>query len=147
MGHGPPKTPLLTVDVLIELEGGLVLIERRNDPVGWALPGGFVDVGETVEAAAVREALEETQLQVELTAMLGVYSDPSRDPRGHTVSVAFVGRAQGLPVGADDARRAEIFSLSNLPSPLCFDHAQLIADYAHFKSTGERLLLHPRRRP
>ena len=135
---GPPRTPLLTVDILIDTGVGVVLIERANEPRGWALPGGFVDVGETVEAAAIREALEETSLAVELVDLLGVYSDPTRDPRGHTVSVAFVARAQGTPVGADDARRAEVFALDALPSPLCFDHARILADYAFHAQQGRR---------
>src|SRR5437868_11049199 len=112
-----PQTPALIVDIICEIEGkGLVLIERKYEPYGWALPGGFVDVGETVELAAVREAKEETSLDVELEAMLGVYSDPGRDARGHTVSVTFVAKASGTPVGADDAKRALVFALEELPS-------------------------------
>src|SRR5688572_32663625 len=106
-----PVTPLLTVDVVIEVPAaagrtGIVLIERRNVPHGWALPGGFVDVGETVEHAAKREAREETGLRVRNLRLLGVYSDPKRDRRGHTVSAVFVCRASGTPRGADDAKRA-----------------------------------------
>jgi 8-oxo-dGTP diphosphatase len=127
-----PTTPRLAVDVLIELidrpERPVVLIERRNPPFGWALPGGFVDVGETVEAAAVREAREETGLAVELGPLLGVYSDPARDPRGHTVSIVFVGRARGAPLAADDARAVAAVDPRN-PPPLAFDHARIIADY------------------
>lgn len=118
--------------MLIELidrpERPVVLIERRNPPFGWALPGGFVDVGETVEAAAVREAREETGLAVELGPLLGVYSDPARDPRGHTVSIVFVGRARGAPLAADDARAVAAVDPRN-PPPLAFDHARIIADY------------------
>jgi 8-oxo-dGTP diphosphatase len=124
-----PETPALTVDVVIELEGGgIVLIERRHPPPGWALPGGFVDVGETVEAAAVREAREETGLEVELLELLGVYSDPARDPRGHTASVVYVGRASGTPQAADDAKHVAVFDPSTPPT-LAFDHDRILADY------------------
>jgi 8-oxo-dGTP diphosphatase len=124
-----PETPALTVDVVIELPGGgIVLIERRHPPPGWALPGGFVDVGETVEAAAVREAREETSLEVELVELLGVYSDPARDPRGHTASVVYVGRATGTPRAADDAKNVGVYLPDRLP-PLAFDHDRILADY------------------
>ena len=123
-----PITPRLTVDLIIRCGGGLVLIERKNPPPGWALPGGFVDVGETVEAAAVREAEEETGLAVRLVRQLGAYSDPARDPRGHTVSVVFLADADGVPVGADDAARAEVFPIDALP-PLAFDHGEIVADF------------------
>lgn len=127
-----PETPLLTVDVIIEMvdrpNEPIVLIERRNPPHGWALPGGFVDIGETVEQAAVREAAEETGLKVKLVRLLGVYSDPSRDPRGHTVSVVFVGEARGQPRAADDARAVEIHSADRTPT-LAFDHASILRDY------------------
>lgn len=126
-----PVTPLLTVDVVIELldtPGEIVLIERRHEPLGWALPGGFVDVGETVEQAAVREAKEETGLDVTLIELLGVYSDPARDPRGHTVSVVFVGRAHGTPQGGDDARVARGVTPEH-PPHLVFDHPRIVRDY------------------
>ncbi len=132
------KNPTPTVDVIIEIDGAIVLIERRNAPHGWALPGGFVDQGEAVESAAVREALEETGLEVTLTDLLYVYSNPSRDPRKHTMSTVFVGRAEGAPVAQDDAGDAGLFSLVALPSALAFDHAEIIADYAIFRETGER---------
>jgi 8-oxo-dGTP diphosphatase len=127
-----PVTPLLAVDVVIELldlpERPIVLIERRNPPPGWALPGGFVDVGERVEEAAVREAREETGLEVELGTLIGVYSDPARDARGHTVSIVYGATAHGLPVAADDAAAVRIVD-PRRPPPLAFDHAVILADY------------------
>ncbi|OGI40395.1 MAG: NUDIX hydrolase [Candidatus Muproteobacteria bacterium RBG_16_64_10] len=135
-----PATPALTTDIIIELTDRpgrlIVLIERRYPPHGWALPGGFVDVGETVERAAVREALEETALGVRLTALLGVYSDPARDPRRHTASVVYIAEAHGAPRAQDDARNVEIFSLDRLPAALCFDHAKILADYRAYRETG-----------
>jgi len=133
-----PTTPLATVDILIRIGEGVVLIRRRNPPHGWAIPGGFVDVGERVEDAARREAREETGLDVHLDALLGVYSDPARDPRGHTISVVFTATASGVPKGEDDAAEAGVFSLDALPSPLAFDHGQILADYRRFLLTGER---------
>ncbi|MBI3783534.1 MAG: NUDIX hydrolase [Deltaproteobacteria bacterium] len=133
-----PRNPAPTVDVIIELPDGIVLIERRNPPPGWALPGGFVEYGESVEAAAVREAHEETGLNVQLTDLLGVYSDPRRDPRSHTIAVVFVGLAHGAPVAGDDAAKAAIFTESTLPGPIAFDHAQILRDYFRFKRTGVR---------
>lgn len=128
-----PETPALTVDVVIELVDRpgrpIVLIERRNPPPGYALPGGFVDVGETVEEAARREALEETGLAVTLRSLLGVYSDPARDPRMHTASVVYVGEARGEPRAGDDAARIRVVTLDDLPD-LAFDHARILADYA-----------------
>ncbi|SRR5579875_190807 len=131
-----PICPLLAADVIIEVEDRIVLIERRNFPLGWALPGGFVEVGESVELAAVREAFEETSLEVELTALLGVYSRPDRDPRGHTVTVVYVGRACGEPKAKDDAKEVGLFHADKPPTPLAFDHAQVIADYREFLRTG-----------
>lgn len=128
-----PVTPLLAVDVIIEMidrpERPIVLIERRNPPSGWALPGGFVDVGETLEQAAVREALEETCLDVKLTKLLGCYSDPSRDPRGHTVSAVYIGEACGTPRAEDDAKSVRLYDVNQLPTNLAFDHAKILADY------------------
>jgi len=128
----PPQTPLLTVDAIIQTPGGIVLIERRNPPPGWALPGGFVDAGESVEAAARREALEETGLDITLIRQFHTYSDPARDKRGHTVSVVFLAVATGTPKGGDDARRASVFALNALPTPLAFDHGQIISDYTAY---------------
>jgi 8-oxo-dGTP diphosphatase len=134
-----PGNPLLTVDIIIEMpDDTIVLIERKNPPPGWALPGGFVDYGESAEAAAIREAKEETLLDVDLIEQFSAYSDPKRDPRHHTVSIVFIATASGVPIGADDARAAQQFSERNLPSPLAFDHARILRDYFYFKKTGER---------
>ncbi len=124
-----PTTPLVTVDVVIHVDGGIVLIRRRNPPPGWALPGGFVDIGETVEAAAIREAREETALSVCLERLLGVYSDPGRDPRGHTVSVVYVASAVGEPHARDDAAEVAVFEPEQLPSEMAFDHRRILEDY------------------
>lgn len=135
------KNPKPTVDVLIELDGRpgeLVFIERKNEPRGLALPGGFVDEGEWLADAAVREAKEETGLDVELVEMFHVYSDPSRDTRQHTVSTVFIGRARGTPVGGDDASRALVARPDALPGPLVFDHATIVADYIAYKARGVR---------
>ena len=128
--------PRATVDVVIEVDAGIVLIRRRHPPEGWAIPGGFIDAGESAEEAARREMREETSLDVELVALLGVYSDPRRDPRGHTISAVYVGRAQGQPRADDDAADVGVFSETNLPQPLAFDHARILADYFHYRRTG-----------
>jgi 8-oxo-dGTP diphosphatase len=136
-----PVTPALTTDIIIELADRpgrpIVLIERRYSPLGWALPGGFVDVGEEVERAAVREAREETSLAVTLKALLGVYSDPARDPRRHTASAVYVAEARGEPRAQDDAKNVAVFSLDQLPSALCFDHARILVDYRVYRETGK----------
>lgn len=134
-----PRNPFPTVDIIIELEnGGIVLIRRKNPPPGWALPGGFIDYGESAEAAAVREAREETLLDVQLAELLHVYSDPARDPRQHTLSTVFIATARGIPSGADDAAEAHVFHEDNLPSPLAFDHGKILQDYFTYKKTGKR---------
>ena len=122
------KNPTPTVDIIIEIEGGIVLIKRKNPPLGWALPGGFVDYGESFEDAAVREAKEETGLDVTLLRQFHTYSNPDRDQRQHTASTVFIAEAVGIPKGADDAEQARIFTRDNLPE-LAFDHALILRDY------------------
>lgn len=146
-----PVTPPVTVDVIIPAKyadgrDGVVLIERKNPPPGWALPGGFVDSGESCEQAAVREAYEETGLLVELVGQLGTYSEPGRDPRGHSVSVVYIARpVTEPPRGMDDALQAKVFTLDALP-PLAFDHARLLRDYAAWQAGHlSRLIADPKR--
>ncbi|SFV90204.1 ADP-ribose pyrophosphatase [hydrothermal vent metagenome] len=135
MAHFTPKTPYLTTDGIIELyEGerfrGIVLIARKNPPVGLALPGGFVDVGERVEQALVREMREETGLDVQIVRLLGIFSDPKRDPRFHTASAVFVARAEGEPKAGDDAKEAYVYALDAIPfEMLVFDHANILRTY------------------
>lgn len=134
-----PRNPFPTVDIIIELNSsGIVLIRRKNPPPGWALPGGFIDYGESAEAAAIREAKEETSLDVHLVELLHVYSDSARDPRQHTLSTVFIATANGQPQGADDATEARVFYEENLPTPLAFDHAKILQDYFTYKRTGKR---------
>ena len=124
------RNPFPTVDIIIEMEaGGLVLIKRKNFPFGWALPGGYVDYGESLESAAIREAKEETCLEVDLRYQLGAYSDPSRDPRQHNISIVFVARASGTPQAADDAKEVGVFDFHAIPDPLAFDHKKILQDY------------------
>ena len=124
------KNPVPAVDLIIEIEGqGLVLIERLNPPPGWALPGGFVEVGESLEQAAVREAKEETCLDVELLGQFHTYSDPNRDPRMHCISTVFVARATGTPKAEDDAKAVAIYPKDQLPDVLAFDHRKILEDY------------------
>lgn len=124
------RQPALTVDVIVEHEGSILLIERLHEPLGYALPGGFVDYGETLETAAIREAKEETDLDVTLVRQFHAYSDPARDPRKHCVSVVFLAKAEGTPKGGDDAGLAAFFPLDDLPE-LVFDHGTIVDDYAN----------------
>lgn len=123
------RNPVPTVDIIIEIGERIVLIRRRNPPHGWAIPGGFIDYGETVEDAARREALEETGLHVTLSYLLGVYSRPDRDPRHHTISTVFVARAEGQPRAGDDAAETLLAGAADLPSDLAFDHGDILKDY------------------
>jgi ADP-ribose pyrophosphatase YjhB (NUDIX family) len=138
---GTYRNPVPTVDIIIETvrkdgRPGIVLIERKNPPPGWALPGGFVDYGESLEEAAVREAREETSLRVKLKYQLHTYSDPRRDPRRHTISTVFVASAEGEPRGSDDALRARVFTADEIPAPLAFDHRKILDDYFRRKNSG-----------
>lgn len=143
-----PKTPLLAADIIIELvdkadDAGrvpIVLIERKNPPHGWALPGGFVDLGETVEQGAIREAKEETGLEVTLKGLLGCYSHPARDPRRQVVSLVYVAQARGEPIALDDAKKVMIASVESFAGPLAFDHEKILSDY--LKLNPEGLLRH-----
>lgn len=133
------RNPLPTVDIIIEIvndsgdqtgkEKQIVLIYRKNPPHGWALPGGFVDYGETLEDSARREALEETSLEVDLIRQFHAYSDPLRDPRHHTITTVYIAKARGVPHAADDAKKAEIFNVNNLPADMAFDHSSILEDY------------------
>jgi 8-oxo-dGTP diphosphatase len=136
------QNPIPTVDIIIELLDRpyrpIVLVERLNPPFGWALPGGFVDYGESVEVAAQREAEEETGLRVKLVEQFQVYSDPARDPRAHTLSVVFLATAKGEPTAGDDAKNLKIFEIWDIPSNLCFDHDRILRDYRYYRDHGLR---------
>jgi 8-oxo-dGTP diphosphatase len=135
------RNPKPTCDILIELAGApgqLVFIERKNEPRGLALPGGYVDEGEWIADAAVREAKEETGLDVEVIELFHVYSNPTRDTRQHAISTVFIARASGTPVGADDALRCLVCAPDALPGPLVFDHAVIVSDYVTYRQTGKR---------
>ncbi len=132
------KTPFVTVDIIIRYKGGIVMIERKNPPPGWAIPGGFVDIGESLEEAAIREAKEETSLDVTLIEQFHAYSKPGRDPRFHTVSVVFIAEGKGTLAGRDDARKAEVFTEGSLPDQIAFDHAEILTDYFSYLKTGKR---------
>ncbi|AFZ29829.1 NUDIX hydrolase [Gloeocapsa sp. PCC 7428] len=136
------RNPVPTVDIIIELVNKphrpIILIERLNPPLGWAIPGGFVDYGESVESAAQREAEEEIGLRVELIEQFQVYSDPQRDPRQHTLSVVFLATATGEPQAGDDAKNLGIFECWRIPTNLCFDHDRILRDYWHYRHYGIR---------
>jgi 8-oxo-dGTP diphosphatase len=135
------RNPTPTVDILIELDGQpgtLVFIKRNNAPIGFALPGGFVDVGEFLADAAAREAKEETGLDIELIELFHCYSNPTRDPRQHTTSTVFIARAAGQPVAGDDADRCVVADPTDMFTSLVFDHALIVKDYLHYKQTGQR---------
>lgn len=136
------RNPAPTVDIIIELSDRpsrpIVLIERLNPPHGWAIPGGFVDYGESVEAAAVREAQEEVGLAVQLIEQLCLYSDPARDPRQHTISLVFIATATGEPTAQDDAKSLQVFAPWEIPTNLCFDHDRVLRDYFNYRHYGIR---------
>ena len=133
------KTPFLAVDGIIKLYHenenfkGIVLIERLNRPFGIAIPGGFVDIGETIEDTVVREMKEETALDISIESLLGVYSDPKRDERFHTASVVYVCKAYGNPIAQDDAKEVFVYKLDEIPlDKLVFDHKKIILDFLNF---------------
>jgi ADP-ribose pyrophosphatase YjhB (NUDIX family) len=134
------KNPIPTADIIIEIlrddgKQGIILIERKNPPFGWAIPGGFVDYGETLEQTAVREAKEETSLEIRLEHQMFTYSDPNRDPRKHTISTVFIATAEGEPIAGDDAKKIGIFTEDEITFPLTFDHRQILDDYYRFRKT------------
>ena len=131
------RNPIPTVDIIIEIGNRIVLIERKNDPKGWALPGGFVDYGERLEDAAIREAFEETSIRITGLKLLGCYSDPARDKRQHNISIVFVAKGAGLPEAGDDAAKAILFQPDKLPQNLCIDHGQIMRDYLQKKSENQ----------
>lgn len=131
------RNPFPTVDIIIEINDGVILIERKNEPFGWAIPGGFVDYGETLEDAAVREAREETSLQVTNLRLVGCYSDPARDKRAHTISTVYAAKGMGIPKAADDAASLAVFGPDALPEQLCFDHRKILDDYRRMRSEGK----------
>ncbi len=126
------QNPIPTVDIIIEIDSkGIILIKRKNPPYGWAIPGGFVDYGESLEGAALREAKEETNLDVQLVKQFHTYSDPKRDPRHHSISTVYIAKAKGIPKAKDDALEIGIFNESNLPEEIAFDHREILNDYFH----------------
>ena len=132
------RNPFPTVDIIIEMDHsrgqpGIVLIKRKNPPHGWALPGGFVDYNESLEQAAIREAKEETSLDIQIVKQMFTYSDPKRDPRFHTITTVYIARAGGIPKAKDDAAKIGIFSKEDIDFPLVFDHAKIVEDYFRSK--------------
>ncbi len=123
------KNPFPTVDIIIEYKDGIILIKRKNPPIGWALPGGFVDYGESLEDSAIREAKEETGLNVSLIRQFHTYSDPNRDPRFHTISTVYIAKGEGKLSAGDDAKEAVVFTKNNLPDNIVFDHKKILEDY------------------
>jgi len=130
------RNPVPTVDIIIEIDDGILLVYRKNEPVGWAIPGGFVDYGESLEEAARREAREETSLDVTDLRQMGSYSNPDRDPRLHTISTVFIARATGTPEADDDAARIGLFTRDSLPEPIVFDHGTILSDYFRTKKAS-----------
>lgn len=130
------KNPFPTADVIVDIGGKVVLIKRKNPPFGWAIPGGFIDYGESAENAAIREIREETGLEITGLKQFHCYSNPDRDPRFHTLTVVFTAKSTGVPAAGDDAAEAELFDMDNLPSPIAFDHEQVLNDY--FKALNNR---------
>jgi 8-oxo-dGTP diphosphatase len=136
------RNPAPTVDIIVEMrdrpDRPIVLIERLHEPLGWAIPGGFIDYGEAAETAGKREAMEEIGLEIELVELLGVYSDPERDPRQHTMSVVYIATATGDPKAGDDAKQVHIVNLWEIPANLCFDHGKILADYVKYRNYRQR---------
>jgi 8-oxo-dGTP diphosphatase len=136
------RNPAPTVDIIVEMrdrpDRPIVLIERLHEPFGWAIPGGFIDYGEAAEIAGKREAMEEIGLEIELVELLGVYSDPERDPRQHTMSVVYIATATGDPKAGDDAKQVHIVNLWEIPANLCFDHGKILADYVKYRNYRQR---------
>jgi 8-oxo-dGTP diphosphatase len=136
------RNPAPTVDIIVEMrdrpDRPIILIERLHEPLGWAIPGGFIDYGEAAETAARREAMEEIGLEIELVELLGVYSQPDRDPRQHTLSVVYIASATGTPKAGDDAKQAHLVNLLELPANLCFDHGKILQDYRNYRDDGRK---------
>lgn len=125
----PSTNPVPTVDIIIEVNNDIILIKRKNPPYGWALPGGFIDYGESAESAAIREVKEETNLDITQLKQFHVYSDPKRDPRFHTITVVFIAQAKGIPKAKDDAVEIGMYNKNNLPEDIAFDHKKILNDY------------------